>query len=377
MNRNGKDNSLSAGSFALVRSVLDALDGVSWLVDADARVLAANHAAETLTAWQGRLPVLDGPKVRIDLTELIFSAVSENKAIDLPGLELHPFCANGNHRVRLRVVPLSPTENQSAVYLVHLADYAQSRELSIQNAENEKMTSLTGLAAKIAHELNNPLDGSMRYIKLAQRRLSQDQTSATPEKVSEYLSSAQEALGKINGILSDLTRFARHGQSNLEAISVGDLIEQAVRTLSARASLVGVSIVTSLADDLPRAGGTKLYQVFCNLLKNAIDAIVEKQRREPRSAGRITITSGLKNGAVQIRFEDNGVGLPAEREYLFDPFFSTKAPDEGTGLGLAISREIIQQYHGKITASDGKHGGARFLIELPPIDEVASNKEGR
>ncbi|MFA5864165.1 MAG: ATP-binding protein [Phycisphaerae bacterium] len=356
----------SAEMLELARAVLQAGIGWNWLVDQKGTVLTCNNSAKEICGGKSELPVLDGPQVQIDLAELVFSAGREAKIIELSGLELECICREKKYLAQVRVIPLELPAGWGKVFLINLTGYEYGRELSLQNVENDKLQSMTGLAAKIAHELNNPLDGSMRYINLALRRLQHDgEVLQSPEKVTAYLSSARDALGKINEILSDLIRFSRHGQSAIESVSINDMLDQAIRTLTARVQTAEVSVVTMLSENLPRAGGTRLYQVFCNLLKNAIDAVVQRRRREPECPAMITISTRMEGKCVRIIFEDTGVGLPVERNYLFDPFFTTKPAGEGTGLGLAISREIVQLYGGTILAQDGANGGARFVVELP------------
>jgi len=359
----------------LVRAVLQAGPGWSWLVDRVGTVLVGNDAGRELAGADGTLPVLSGPQISIDLAGLVRSIGPNNQPIEMVDLELEGIFQEKDHLAWIRVVPLDLPEEWPKLVLVNLNGAPASDDLALQGAETDRLQSLTGLAAKIVHELNNPLDGSMRYINLALRRLQHNgAVLQSPDKVTEYLSSAREALGKITDILSDLVKFARHGQSDLETISVNDLVEQAVRTLSARANTAGVSIVTLLSDNLPRAGGTRLYQVFCNLLKNAIDAVEERRRHEPDAPARVTITTRLEDGAVQIVFEDTGVGLPENRQFLFDPFFTTKPTGQGTGLGLAISREIVHACGGKISAQDNPKGGARFLVELSVLDPAETGR---
>jgi signal transduction histidine kinase len=375
MQRPDSNNSLNTEAIALAKAILEAGDGWHWLTDARGQVLACNR--RVVSTWgQGKvLPVLDGPQVQVDLTELVLAARAQSKPVEVGGLELHPTCGEHLEVSYLRIVPLDLPAGWPPLVLVSVTCRPQSQELTVQKVQNEKLQSLTGLAAKIAHELNNPLDGSMRYINLALRRLQQEGLTPEPSgKLTEYLSSAREALGKINEILSDLVRFARDGQSGIETISINDMVEQAVRTLTARANAAGVSIITTLSEDLPRAGGPRLYQVFCNLLKNAIDAVDQRRREEPDAPAMITITTGAEARRVRIVFEDTGMGLPADRRYLFEPFFTTKAPGEGTGLGLAICREIIQGYGGGIRAEDSRGRGARFVVDLPVLDPAAKKE---
>jgi len=100
-----------------------------------------------------------------------------------------------------------------------------------------------------------------------------------------------------------------------------------------------------------------LFQVFCNLVKNAIDAMP--------TGGTLTVITEIVGSEVVIRFEDTGVGLPAEIERIFEPFFTTKGPGKGTGLGLAICRDIVEKYNGRITAARRPAGGSVFTIRIP------------
>jgi signal transduction histidine kinase len=118
-----------------------------------------------------------------------------------------------------------------------------------------------------------------------------------------------------------------------------------------------VAFVCDLQQKMPNVRGNNLFQVFCNLVKNALDAM-------PRG-GRLMIRTRLAAQRVRIEFEDTGVGLPADAERIFDAFYTTKPPGKGTGLGLAICRDLIQRYQGRIWAENREQGGAIFFITIP------------
>jgi len=348
--------------FRLISHIIVSLADYHWLADISGRICAGSRSAENLAKVGSQLPVLSGDQLQISLAELIGDASAGREDVKLFGLELE---IEGKSQIAdLQIAALPAKLDGKELFLVTIKPYKFAKEQIDENMHNGKLIGMTGLAARIAHEINNPLDGSIRYINLALRRLNRDVESASPEKLVEYLGSARDALGKINDILADLSHFAKNGQSKIEKVSINDLIDQAIQTFSARIKAEHINIVTMLSDELPAAGGTKLYQVFCNLLKNAIDAIVEKRKSDPAANGVITVTSQMKDGVVKVIFEDTGVGLPADKRYLFDPFYTTKPPEKGTGLGLAISKEIVEQYSGQIRAENGKSGGAKFIITL-------------
>jgi signal transduction histidine kinase len=352
----------------LIQSVINVFSGAIWIVNSQADVLVRNGVAETLFETSSGLPILIGRPIPIDLREMVLSAQSDRKRIDFPGLQIENPKIQKEKPWNLSIVPIDEKltmKRKKNWFLVHLFEQDYPTELTVQKVQNEKLNSLTGMAAKIAHELNNPLDGSMRYINLALRKVRDGALKTDePEKMEEYLSSAREALGKMNDILSDLTKFAKNGQSNISSISVSDLIDQAVRTLTARATAKNVTIVTVLNEELPEVGNPRLYQVFCNLLKNAIDAILDRRKKESDAPALITIRTLQSNSKVHVIFEDTGCGLPADSDQLFQPFFTTKTIGEGTGLGLAISKEIVGSLGGIIRAENLPAGGARFTIEL-------------
>jgi signal transduction histidine kinase len=122
----------------------------------------------------------------------------------------------------------------------------------------------------------------------------------------------------------------------------------------------GVTVVREFDPHLPliHAYASELNQVWTNLIDNAIDAM--------QGEGALTIRARRAGDWVEVQFEDDGPGVPADlRSKLFDPFFTTKAPGEGTGLGLAISRNIIVKKHGGRFELESRPGRTRFTVLLP------------
>jgi PAS domain S-box-containing protein len=259
-------------------------------------------------------------------------------------------------------------------------DVTSRASLERRLAVSERLAATGKLAARVAHELNNPLDGIQRYINLAIRtaapaggesaprdvRADPDHPHPSPlprrereiERAVQYLEQAKTGLARMGAIISDLLEYSRSHVSQFDDDNINALIEEAVRTMSDKADRAGVVMAINLRDEaMPRVRGSKLFQVFCNLMKNAIDAMP--------GGGRLTITSGVVDREVVIRFEDTGVGLPHEVEKVFEPFYTTKPPGAGTGLGLAICREYVERLHGRITAENAEGGGACFVVRIP------------
>ena len=111
---------------------------------------------------------------------------------------------------------------------------------------------------------------------------------------------------------------------------------------------------------MPEVISGNLFQVFCNLIKNAVEAMA--------GGGTLTISCcpDKDDSVVMVQFQDTGQGFdPADSEAIFEPFFTTKRSSKGTGLGLAICKDIIEKYNGKITAQNAPNKGCIFTVFLP------------
>lgn len=224
-----------------------------------------------------------------------------------------------------------------------------------QLADTERLATLGKLASKVAHELNNPMDGILRYINLALRIVEQENL----EKPKEYLLQCRQGLMRMVQIVSELLEFSRSTYAPLEYVKIEQIIEDGIKTMDARAKTSDVQILRNYCSDIPQIRGDNLFQVFCNLIKNALDSMPD--------GGRLSISTRLAadNTAV-VEFRDTGIGFtPENADAIFEPFFTTKDKNKGTGLGLAICKDIVERYHGRITAENAPGGGSIFTVYLP------------
>jgi len=220
-------------------------------------------------------------------------------------------------------------------------------------AVSERMAAVGKLAARVAHELNNPLDGILRYLNLSMRAV---ETGAT-DKLTNYLEQARGGLVRMAEIIRELIEFSRSTYTAFDDAGINTVVEEAVKVMSDQAVRNGVTVVCTLQEDMPAIRGTHLFQVFCNLIKNAVDAMPD--------GGTLIVATRIVGKEVVIRFEDTGVGLPKEIDRIFEPFFTTKEPGKGTGLGLAVCKDIIEKYNGKIVPEPRPGVGSIFSILLP------------
>jgi signal transduction histidine kinase len=233
-------------------------------------------------------------------------------------------------------------------------DVTMRRGLANDLAEAERLAAVGKLAARVAHELNNPLDGILRYINLTLRVID----SEKPAEASRYLQESRKGLLRMVQIISELLEFSRSTYSAFEEADINKIVEDAAHSMEHQASEAKVELSRHYGTEMPNVRSGNLYQVFLNLIKNAIDAM--------EGGGRLDITTRREKDAAVMEFADTGMGLSEEvLQKMFEPFFTTKTVGKGTGLGLAICKDIIERYGGQIEAGNRAEGGSVFTVRIP------------
>ena len=269
-----------------------------------------------------------------------------------------------------------------------ITDQKRALEMMVQS---EKMMSIGGLAAGMAHEINNPLGTIMSAAQTILRRISPeleknreiaDEVSIDIEKINTYLekrdipfylNGIREAGERAAAIVRNMLDFSRKSESIRAECNIHSILDKALELasndydLKKKYDFRSIQIIKQYANDLPRVSviETEIGQVFLNLLKNAAQAIM--QRSSEDKAPRIMIQTGRDEGWIWTRIEDNGPGMDAEtRKRIFEPFFTTKTVGEGTGLGLSVSYFIVTKNHKGQFLVDSQIGlGTTFTIRLP------------
>ena len=218
----------------------------------------------------------------------------------------------------------------------------------------EKYASLGKLAAGVLHEINNPLDGIIRYTNMLLGHL--ENSSAD----REYLLEVQKGLARISNISRSLLEFSHlvnsEGLHNKKFVDIHDIIEESLIPIISKYGGT-IQIVRNYNKNLPRIMDIGILHVFGNIITNAYDAM--------GGQGKLEITTDKNYAMVKISFKDSGFGIPDEiKDRIFEPFFTTK-PVKGTGLGLAICNEIISKYHGRIEVHSSRGEGSTFNVLIP------------
>jgi signal transduction histidine kinase len=287
-----------------------------------------------------------------DWTQQLKSAVSKGKTCNFGSIG---YTMNDTTRwLQIVCVPLKKGRRQRTLGGVMLIeDVTETINTQKQLANAERLATLGKLASKVAHELNDPLDGILRYINLSIRSIEREGL----EKPKEYLSRCRQGLMRMVQIISELLEFSRSAHTSFEYVTVEQLVEDAIRTMDAKAESSKIRILRNYAANMPKIRSGNLLQVFCNIIKNAFDAMPD--------GGELRISARVAAGdTAVVKFRDTGTGFPVENaETMFEPFFTTK--DKGTGLGLAICRDILERCGGRITAENAPEGGSIFTVYLP------------
>jgi len=240
------------------------------------------------------------------------------------------------------------------------AALVELKELQAELIQSEKLAGIGTLAAGIAHEVSSPLFGVMG---LAEAILEEDDRSL----VEGYAREIVDYAGAIKEIVVQLTGYSRSASSEYRTtVDLPAVIDDAVKLVSRSVAFDPARIDRELDDGVHvLARSSEIQQVFVNLVKNAIEAVVEHHEADP-FAGRVRVACWREDGAVVAIVADNGPGIPQEgQSAIFDPFYTTKPVGRGTGLGLNIVYRIVTKYQGQITVDSPPGEGTTFTLRFP------------
>ncbi len=374
---------------AYLKNIIDSMPSMLIGVDSEGRITEWNQGAETSTGKRalethGRELAEIVPELRprlhnireaierrapIKSEQLVIEKDGETRFADVM---IYPLLGDGGNGVVVRVDDITSR--------------VRMEQLMVQT---EKMMSVGGLAAGMAHEINNPLSGVLQSCQNIQRRLSPvlpanrnaaEQLGIDLAQVRAYLEARgilrfidgmQEAAGRASRIVADMLAFSRHSTIEFAPTRLDELLDATLRLagsdydLKKKYDFKQIEIVREFDPGLGPVScdRTEIEQVFLNLIKNAAQAMAEGSTPPHR----ITVRTRNEGGHARIDIEDNGPGMDEKtRTRAFEPFFTTKPPGIGTGLGLSVSYFIVtEQHHGSIEVSSTPGRGACFRIRLP------------
>jgi two-component system, LuxR family, sensor kinase FixL len=245
------------------------------------------------------------------------------------------------------------------------------QELQSELVQVSRLTAMGEMASTIAHELNQPLSAIANYMK-GSRRLLQEETDERSALLREALDKAAEQAMRAGQIIRRLREFVARGETEQKLESISKLVEEASALALVGAKEIGVRVRYNFdrRHDLVLADKVQIQQVLLNLIRNAIDAMMDTPRRE------LTVSvAPTDHRMIEISVADTGSGIPEEvASQLFQPFFTTKA--HGMGVGLSICRTIVEAHEGRIGMRPNPGGGTIFYFTLRAVtkEEFADAK---
>ncbi|WP_419779069.1 PAS domain-containing sensor histidine kinase [Maridesulfovibrio sp.] len=288
------------------------------------------------------------------------------------------------------VFPFKGDEDGAVIRVDDITARTRMEEVMVQT---EKMMTVGGLAAGMAHEINNPLGGILQGIQNIQRRISNplpknrsaaEELDIPFEAIHEYcekrgiiskLDSVRNLGERSARIVSNMLQFSRQSGGERGCNDIKEIVETAIELsfssydFYSKSGGGGLEIIKDLDDSVPHllCSASEIEQVLINLLKNSVQAILSTPGWKEENVSRIIVRLKSEADVICLEIEDNGPGMDAEtRKMALEPFFTTKPAGEGTGLGLFVSYFIVTQKHDgifEIETSPGK--GMKVVIKLP------------
>jgi PAS domain S-box-containing protein len=271
--------------------------------------------------------------------------------------------------------PESRDDEEVAVFAMG-SDVTDAKAMEERTLQVEKLAAVGTLAAGLAHEIRNPLNGAQLHISFLVRAIKKRGNDPEMREAAQVVA---EEIKRLANLVTDFLDFARPKPLEVSTVSLVSLCERARSLVSPLAEPHDIAVTCDLpsTDVELTADAGKLEQVLLNLLRNAIEALApEAASTSPsygdarRARGHVVLRVRRQPRQAVIEVEDDGPGLKDDAP-IFDAFYSTK--EGGTGLGLAITHRIVTDHHGNIDATTA-NGKTTFRVTLPLAQNIGANK---
>lgn len=244
-------------------------------------------------------------------------------------------------------------EFMGSVHVVR--DITELKQLQEKVGMSEKMAALGEVAAKVAHEIRNPLVSVGGFAKRLEKKLDGN--------LKEYAGIIVKEVSRLEGILKEILGFVKEVRLAREQVNMNDIVEDIIRLMQSDINERGISLqkeYQAVPEVFVDPNRTK--EAIVNIITNAVQAL--------QGTGTITVRTYASGDDVVLEVRDTGKGIPAaEMNSIFNPFFTTKS--SGTGLGLAITHRIIQEHDGRIEVESEVDKGTVFRVYIPIKEKQA------
>ena len=353
---------------AILNSAFDCIIAV----DSEDKILEFNEVAEETFGYQKtdillrrKLDKLLSESICLALRKCLFDFVEEKNTDTCLLLESNAKRSDGTEfpvEIRAKAIYIE----REALLIINIKDVTDRKKMMEEYKRASQLAALGEVAAGVAHEINNPINGVINY---AQMLISKNDKNDNSNKILERI--VKEG-NRISNIVHNLLNFAQKDRDDFSFLDLMDIVVEPLNLSAQVFRKNGIYVDVGIPDDLPKIYGNRmqLEQVVLNLLSNAHHAL---NKKFPGSSNEkfivIDATSFInKNGGnVQLRIKDSGCGIPKDHiEKIFNPFFTTKEAGLGTGLGLTLSHDILENHGAKISV-DSQVGKFTMLKITFPV----------
>ncbi|MDH3359518.1 MAG: DUF3365 domain-containing protein [Desulfobulbaceae bacterium] len=253
------------------------------------------------------------------------------------------------------------------LFIVMVRDITEEEQRRSETLRSSQLAAIGELAAGVAHEINNPVNGIINYSQVLLDEAEENKDETSPDILKRIIREGE----RVAAIVSNLLSFARQRDEVVSDVNIKEVIDDCISLLLYQLQKDVIKLNVDIPNDLPLLKGNpqQLHQVFLNLITNARYAL--NQRYEGHHDDkRIDIHSetAIVDGRTFIRttFTDYGVGIPQDViDQIFDSLFTTKPPGEGTGLGLSISKGLVRDHAGQLTLASVPGEYTVATVDLP------------
>lgn len=351
------------------RTILEAVTDPLTLISPDLKIIWRNRSSVSVTGkeisdpagrycytlWHNRSTPCEGCPV----VKSLHSGKEEISHIEGPGGKLW----------ELRAFPVKDEEDKVSSFLTVASDITEKTNLEAEARRVAHLASLGELAAGVAHEINNPINGIINYAQILANK------SKAGSRENDIANSIIKEGDRVANIVKSLLSFARAGRTEKNPARIHEILTDSLALTSVQIRKDGITLNVDIPPDLPEilAHPQQIQQVFLNIINNSRYALNQRYRGVHKDKVLKILAEEVSVGGepyVRVTFYDQGSGIPSDiMDKVLNPFFTTKPGGKGTGLGLSISHGIIADHGGKLVIDSVEGEFTRLSIELPAVEK--------
>lgn len=342
---------------SLLWSIFQSVSEGIVVIDAERRIMFLNEAAREILGISRRNPLsrpLLGDIADPRLFEFLDRELRvQNRVVDREIKARHP----KQMILSVNILPYSLDEGEACGTILIFRDVTAEKHRQAESFRSEKLDALVTLAAGVAHEIGNPLNSLAIHLQLMEREI-RHLPKKSRRKLTDMLEVAGAEIGRLDEIVRRFLGAIRPGQLDYKEVNFNAVVEGVLDFMYIEISGEGIAIEKQYDSRIPPVmmDESQIKQAFFNIIKNAIQAMP--------GGGVLRVSTALRDSHVEVKFSDNGAGIPKEKlSRVFDPYYTTK--ERGSGLGLMIVYKIIKDHAGAVELISKEGEGTTVRVSLP------------